>query len=427
MGDAYFLEISVLSSTINTMSNFYKSNYVIAKKFNVTPTSVQRWIERTVKGELNLEIAESEGRWRVINNLHNQRILFELSQKAKEFDRSKERRVDYKVSSKLYDILTTEQTLLLARSLKDDLEIPMKYDYMGEVGVQKWHEFHVASQGSNYDAQDCYSYFLDEHLDFILSRFKDELAGIPKINVIDLGCGTADYTIGYIRELDKLGLLNSFAALDISKAMLEKVTQRFNQNDLKHITLHTQECDLDKSLPFDFLHSISRNEKNEVIPNLFLNFGGQISNNEPYEQIKMMGNIAHSMSKEDRFFIVNAFQKAGREVTYPSAQLDEFFGVHRWIVEMLGIKQSDYSIHFDYDENTMKRTAELELNKDINLYMEKYNTLVNLKKNQKITVWKHRRETYENIFQNTHNAGMELELISTDKNDNWICYLLKKI
>ena len=120
------------------MSNFYKSNYLIGKKFRVSSTTVQNWIDKSSKGEINLELGDEEGRWKVINNLHNQRLLFELSRKAEKFDRMKEKRVEYTVDNKLYEILSPKQVKLLARSLQDDLEIPLKYVYIGEEGVKRW-------------------------------------------------------------------------------------------------------------------------------------------------------------------------------------------------------------------------------------------------------------------------------------------------
>ena len=408
------------------MSNFYKSNYLIGKKFRVSSTTVQNWIDKSLKGEINLELGDEEGRWKVINNLHNQRLLFELSRKAEKFDRMKEKRVEYTVDNKLYEILSPKQVKLLARSLQDDLEIPLKYVYIGEEGVKRWYTFHEASTKSTYSTYlEGHDFFLEVHLDYILGKFNDRERGIPKINLIDLGCGTADYTITCAKKMDKLGLLNSVIALDISQVMLDRLSNRFKQKDLKHIPFYSKQCDMDEGLPFDFLFDLSSSEDGRI-PALYLNFGGQITNNEVYEQVNMLYNIATVMNKEDRLLVVNSYHEKEMEITYPSAEMDEFFDLHRWILDLLGIKQEDYTIHFDYSEQEFKRTAGLKLVKDITLNFDKINTLVKLKAGQELIVWKHRRENHQTVNQNAAATGMRVDLSSTDTDDSLICYMLKK-
>lgn len=258
---------------------------MVAKKFNVSPTTIQSWIERTVKGELNLKLEVEDNRWKIKNNVHNQKKLFELSRKAGRFDRMKERRVEYTVDNRLYEIFTPKQVKLLARSIQDDSSLPLKYVYIGEEGAKRWYTFHEASTKHSYGQYlEGHDFFLEVHLKFILEKFKDKEKGIPKINVVDLGCGTADYSIMFIQKLEELGLLNAFLAIDISQAILDKLGRRFKEKDFKHIPFYSMQADMDEGLPFDFLFDHSNNSEGRI-PALYLNFGGQISNNEVKEKL----------------------------------------------------------------------------------------------------------------------------------------------
>jgi SAM-dependent methyltransferase len=412
------------------MSKLYKSNYLLAKKFSVSATTIQNWIDKAVVGELDLQVAMEGDRWKIIDNLHNHRVLHELSDKALKHNRFRESEMKVNANQELENILGRRNLNLLIQALEDHSEIPMKLAYLGKVGASKWIEFYKATSGTtNYSATNAYDYFLDTQLGYILSKFPSkEGSQYSKINLIDLACGTAQHTLNYVKKLNDLGLLGSFAALDISKEMLEGIEQEFEKDEKLQLThLATFQHDLDESsMPTEFMEKYVWDR--DRLPNLFLNFGGQISNGEHFEQIALLANISRVMSKKDRLLVINAHHQQEDYVTIPSADYDEFYKLFGgWIIDFLGIPEEAFSYHKDYDDDNRKRSVSIRPKKDIVINFDWLeDTQIRIKEGQDLTFWKHRREDLQSITDIAEHTGMTVELFATTAGDRVACYMLKK-
>lgn len=412
------------------MSKLYKSNYSLANKFSVSSTTVQNWIDKAVVGELDLQVAKEGERWKIIDNLHNHRMLHELSANASKHNRFKESEMKVKASQELENILGRRNLNLLIQSIENNSEIPMKLAYLGKLGASKWKDFYEATSGTtNYSATNAYEYFLDNQLGFILSKFPStEGSQYSKINLIDLACGTAEHTLDYVKKISDLGLLGSFVALDISKEMLEGIEQEFEKDEKLQLThLSTFQHDLDESsMPSEFMEKFVW--ERDRLPNLFLNFGGQISNGEHFEQIASLANISRVMTKKDRLLVINAHHQQEGYTTIPSADYDEFYKLYGgWIIDLLGIPQEAFSYQKGYDDTSRKRSTFIRPKKDIVIdfdWLE--DTKIRIKEGQDLTYWKHRREDLKSITDIAEHTGMVVELFATTANDRVVCYMLKK-
>ena len=172
--------------------------------------------------------------------------------------------------------------------------------------------------------------------------------------------------------------------------------------------------------------------KDGVIPSLYCVFGGQISNNEPFEQSHILQNLLYGLVKEDRVFVINAFHSDRLEVkptsiaNFPAFQHEEFYELNCWIPELLGLTKDVYTPVFEYNQKTKRRLFGLKLNQDVRLHFRQPETVITLKKGEVISCWKHRRENKESVLQLAYSLTMDSEMMVTNLDNSIFAYLLNK-
>lgn len=409
----------------------YLTNYKWSKIIGVTPNTIQVWIEKSLKGELDLDIGEDDSRVKIADTVDNKKKMQALKLKANKFNRQKGSTVRIQADKKIYDVYNSDQIELLIKGLRCS-EIPMKLIYVGEIGSKTWNRFYeIAGVSSSYSANNnVYNYFCRAGGEFIKSRF----AGIEQtgINVIDIGAGNGDPIVPYLKFFKENGnLLNSYIGVDISPQLLETVQENLDQSDLSSVRVEKLEADMDLVLPATTLYRLSRKGESYV-PSLYCVFGGQISNNEMWEQDHIIQNIRYCMYPQDRLLVINALHNEQREEeieptsvdNFPSFQHKEFYDFINWIPNTLGISEDCYTPVFQYEPKTKRRSFGLKLNINIELEFNQPQTVVKLHQGQVIVSWKHRRETRESILQMAERTQMKIEKFMSSPDETMCAYLL---
>jgi uncharacterized SAM-dependent methyltransferase len=402
------------------MPNTFLTNYKVAQKYDIAPGTVQNWIERAVKGELPLEVGENEGRIKIKDTDKNRRQLLILSQKATKYDRRKESAMKVQVSQELYQLLNPVQINKLIKGLRSG-EIPLKLAYLGK-GVDLWNSFYERTkQSTSYTAKSTYDYFIKTQFEYILSKFYDEFNQPQKINVVDLGAGNGDPIVPLLKGLEERGLLNAYLALDISKGLLDSIDKTLADNQLSHIRFEKIVCDFEDGMPAVELAKFNQGEQ-KVVPSLYVAFGGQIQNNEIFDQLHIIHNIRYVMYEQDRLLIWNTYHNKESTPDYPAFEHSQVYDFLTWLPNMLGINDQAYSPVFEYNPIDHKRWYGLKLNVDLEIEFKERNVTVKLKKDDVLCVWKHRRENSTNVDDLAAKSSMILDLYASNAQNDAIIY-----
>lgn len=408
------------------MPDTFFTNYKIAQKYDIAPATVQSWITKAVKGELNLEIGENEGRMKIKDTNQNKQQLLILSQKASKYDRHRENTMRVQVNSELYELLNPVQVTKLIKGLRSG-EVPLKLAYLGK-GVDFWNSFYEKTkQSTSYTAKATYDYFIRTQFEYILSKFYDEFDKPQKINVVDLGAGNGDPIVPLLKGLDERGLLNAYIALDISEGLLNLIDKTLAENNLSHIQFQKIVCDFEDGMPELELAQFNQGERT-VVPSLYVAFGGQIQNNETFDQLHIIHNIRYVMYKQDRLLIWNSYHDKKSNPDYPAFEHSQIYDFLTWLPNMLGITNQLYTPVFEYDPIDHKRWYGLKLNSNLEIEFTERNLTVELKKDTILCVWKHRREDNQNVTDLADKSreialSLMLKHEKFHKTSDWLCSL----
>lgn len=404
----------------------YLTNYKVAQTYGVTPVTVQKWVEKAAKKKIVLEVGEHEGRIKIADTNENHQKLMVLANNAAKFDQFRKVEMRVVIQDDLYNYFSEDELFQIIKGLRNS-EIPFKYAFLGE-GEELWHNFYSATANTNTMISG-YQFIIESQFDYVLERFKNEEGQYSKINVVDLGSGNGDPVIPILARLHEKDLLHKYVAIDISQPLLERINQNLHEHGLGELVIQEQVkkicCDFDNGLPVKELTRLSMG-KDEVIPTLFIAFGGQLQNNEEYEQLHILNNIRQVMNREqDRLFVINTKFNKNVVPNYSAFEKSELYDFLTWLPKSLGINEDYFTPHFDYDEKQRKRSVGLKLNRALEIDFKKLNISVKLKKDQVINIWKHRREDYESVCETANKAQMQVSLFAEHPSNTVIGYLLR--
>jgi hypothetical protein len=156
------------------------------------------------------------------------------------------------------------------------------------------------------------------------------------------------------------------------------------------------------------------------LPSLIFFVNGTLSNN--YNQSALLTKIRYGMLCDDRLVISDAFDSLdvrSKFLAYENPKYRE--QLHR-IPKLLGIDSDKIE-----KESTEKkgRRISIILDKNYTLYFWKENIKVNLKKGQKINIWKHKADNHKFINEKLESNRFALIVDHHYSNLNQIVYMCK--
>jgi uncharacterized SAM-dependent methyltransferase len=410
------------------MPAYYKKQVEIAREFGISEGTVTNWIKGAISGKNNIQLHKVNDDQYIIKNEHNRVVMLNLAQNGRKF-RSEESEVDLVVKDELYEVMSPEEVISLTKSLILKSEIPVKYVYLGD-GAELWDKFYQSLNKFESYGQESY-YFLWQR---VLEYCEPLLKKFSKVNLIDIGPGNfepAEFWLDYIK---KNSTLSYYTPIDISNTILEKVVLKFKKKyptdklskneiiDKNYFAERTK--DLDKDSLEDVVNKVSNNFGDKSL-NIFLFLGGTFGIME--NQVRTLLNIKDAMLPDDILIIDNAYDTLLNRASFAVSQSKEYNDCLLFVSTLLGIEEAFYEQEFKYNEATQMREYNLILNRNLNIHFKKYNIIAELKKGQRINVWKHRRDTFEFISENIKQAGMELQFIAKHPTDPEVIYMSKLV
>ena len=403
----------------NTPKNYYATNTEIAEKFGVSEGAVRNWIKGAKENKNFLQLTETKNRSHILKNKHNEAELKKLAENARVY-RSGESEVTVEANPEIYEILKKNELIALINSINQRKEIPEKYSFKGK-GAEYWNSFYENTDKNNTNYVQVDGLLLDKFYPYLELKFKD----FDAINVIDLGPGEGSPVKDFLVKLEKDKRLNKYIPVDISPEMLE-----FNKKNIsKHIPenkIESQVKDFEIDGFQDLLYKYKDYTGKRKIINIILFLGGTIGDSWPISyQAGILKSIREGMFGDDILVISNSYDTLKERTTFPAFE-DESSDLRMlYIPNLLSIKKDYFTKEFIYNDLTGAREFNIVFNKNINIDLKKFNTVINLKKKDKITLWKHKRDDLFIIEEKANASDLEIDLIARYTECSEVFYILK--
>lgn len=409
------------------MDNYYKKQVVIAREFGVSEGTVTNWIKGAEEGRNNLQLLEVSGKNKIVRNEHNRVEMINLASIGKKF-RPEDAAVTLTVNDELYEVMSQNNLFSMINSLTVKHEIPVKYVYLGK-GAKMWDEFFYSINDLDNYGQSSKEYLWSSVVNYLDIQF----AQFEIVNIVDIGPGNFEpvrYWVEYFYSRRKLG---KYLPLDISKDVLEITVQGFKKyysesllaghNSGDDVDYSSMVADLDKDSIEKNVNSIRNFDGKKKVLNLFLFLGGTIGIME--DQVRTLQNIKDAMSPDDYLIIDNALDIVTNRTVFPVAENQTYNETLIYIARLLGLGEEYFEKEYRYNDISSCREYNLVIKENLILSFDKLGVEVNLPKNTRINVWRHRRDTFEYIFDKTGKAGLSLESVIRHPSDPEVIYVSK--
>ncbi|MDH6058200.1 L-histidine N(alpha)-methyltransferase [Umezakia ovalisporum] len=306
-----------------------------------------------------------------------------------------------KPSPEFYAIFSQKEILDLIRILELTKEIPLKYSYKGR-GAKIWNNFYQKYiipkwfQKTNVEID-----LLQKNFEYINGSYQNS----SQVNIVDVGAGNSYPVKNIIAQLNKLGRINKYIALDISQELLNLSKANISK---WFPVLQFDSCTIDienSSIPPEILlHST-----NENIANIFLHLGVTIGNHQ--NRSKVLQNLRNTMDKKDLLVFTNEIgSNSNWNGQVRGGCKYHVDGIYTWIKDNIGIRSEDCELVRKYDSQTDSITASIKFNQSYTLSFTQLGIDQNLEfaQNEEIVIWRHHKYEIPEMIQELEKAGLQL-------------------
>jgi len=380
-------------------------NSDIAKKYNVSNSTVTRWIALAERGKNNLQLYKVKGKFRILDNPYNHAEIVRLTQEGKRY-RSNIVCKRVSVQPNLYQLLEEEDIIDIIRDIEQNKTINSKYAFIGE-GVKLW------EQTVNIDlfqSDTEITRLIQELLDFILY-----IMGIQPnqaCNIIDLGSGNGLTIKPIINKILSLGRrINKYIVLDISKEIARLTQQNINKH-FPDLEILTYQRDFEKSTCSKI---ILENKAIDETPNLLFHIGNVLS--QYRDRVRVLKNIQSGMSAEDLLVIDFLLDQEDNYFNLAYSKSDLINKVHLWIPKLLGIDVNKCKQEIEPSPKFQANTKYLVLDKDYEITFELFGKkkILELYSGEKLILWKQHLLTLPLFLDEIDKADLRVVNLSLDK------------
>ncbi|MBD2532673.1 L-histidine N(alpha)-methyltransferase [Nostoc flagelliforme FACHB-838] len=326
-----------------------------------------------------------------------------------------------KPSSEFYALFSEEEVLEIIEALEVRREIPLKYSYKGR-GAKSWNDFYLKYVIPRWYGR------VNVEIDLLKDNFQYLNSNIPtgkRVNIVDVGAGNSYPVKKFIRELNKLGKVNKYIALDISEELLHVSRNNFTKW-FPLVEFISSPIDIENSCVPQILFQNQVSLENDDTAKIFLHLGVTIGNHQNRD--KVLKNFRDSMGKNDFLVFTN---ETGSNSQWNGIvrggckyHVDEIYG---WVKNKIGIKSEDCELVRKYDFKTDSIVANLKFLHDytINFSRMGIDKNIEISEGEEITIWRHHKYEIPKLLQEIERSGLQLMHYSTDKNQSHIMAICK--
>ncbi len=382
-------------------------NSDIAKRYNVSNSTVTRWISLAEEGKNNLQLYKVKGKVRILDNAYNHAEIARLVQEGKKY-RSNIACKRINAQKELYELLSEEDLIDIIRDIEQRKIINSKYAYIGE-GAKLWDQaFSLDLRQSGSETVR----LIQELTGFLL--YTMALKPEEPINIVDLGSGNGMAIKPIIQKLIGERVIKKYIALDISKEVTQITRQNISRS-FPSLEILTYQRDFEKS---NFTKIILENKAIDDVPNLIFHLGNILCQYK--DRVRVLKNIQNGMSGEDLLVIDFLLDNEDNYFNLAQSKSDPVNKLHLWIPRMLGIDVAKCEQKIESEPKFGFNIKYLILDKDYEISFDLFGKrrVLELFSGEKLILWKRNLLTLETFLDEADRADLQVVNLSIEKNGN---------
>lgn len=382
----------------------YFKNTELAKLYPISEKAVRNWIAAAKVKKLDLILHETEKRSYIANTPQNiAKIEKMIDERRKYANKLTHKRIT--PSSEFYEACTEDQIYEMIHSIEVKREISSQHWNFGK-GAQLWEDFlqqQLLEVTPSMPKATLELLLLNEQYFNYLTKPYD------KLNIICIGAEVFSTLKNFLLWLENRTGINRLILIDPNREMLKIAKNNVDTWFQGRLVLETAERDMRYERFDDLLRDEELRKDAEKTLNLFLLLGATIYNFEaPNEALQM---IHHSLGPRDILVHdVGLDSRTKRGFSIGFGKSEALSPRLRVTIEMLGIKESYYTVEKLYDSEKRQRLIFIRLNVALTLVFkfkggEKE---IHLNKGELLMIFRYWHQSSTEILHNLKKSGFNL-------------------
>jgi SAM-dependent methyltransferase len=379
-------------------------NSDIAKKYNVSSSTVGLWIKYALTSKNNLQLEEKNKKYYILDNQHNEAEMNRITEKNKKY-RSNIACKRTKASDEFYKFFQEEEIAEIVSDLEFKRQAKAKYSYKL---AEWWDIFYKESQSPVTNVVNEMLFGIEDVIDYLTKNSKS-------VNIVDIGPGNGQPVKKILEFYHNKKKINKYVTIDISQEMNELATSN-GKKWFPGLQTESYERDLEASRIGKIL--LQSKSLQRDITNVIFHLGGTIDNHD--DRTLVLKNMRNGMVDNDmlvfNFSLETDFHRGSLNyIRSSNADLS-----HTWVLSMLGIDADKCKIHMEYDSVRKCKAKVLKLDKDYIVEVKLFNQKREIEffKNEPITIWRHHLISLETLMKEIKQADLKLAYLKLDKELN---------
>lgn len=298
-------------------------------------------------------------------------------------------------------MFTHSQTSELITAIKGRGEIPLKFVYIGNTGVDRWDKIAKNRSEDKHGINSVEGNLLSAKVSDFLNSFKN----LEKLNIIDIGPGNGYPVMTLLHPLKKLGVNFRYVPVDISEEMLKLASDNV-KNEFPDIEIRPINLDFELGNFAEETYKL----RESGFQNLMLFLGSTLGNQS--DRSRVLTNFRDSMTSDDFLIIgvelVNLHKTDKILKQYQGEDAADFvFSV----AEFLGIKREDGEFEVVFNSESHQIEIYFHFAKDVSVILE--NDEIFFEKDDKLLLSRSHKFTEWVFAKVLSDAGFRMELMTT--------------
>lgn len=391
----------------------------VAKKYNVSSSTVTMWIKATKENKNNLLTINNGNKVRIIDNQHNDAELHRLKEIGEKY-RPTTHLKKLRVSDSFFKIFNDSQVSEIISSLETYKEIPHKYTYFDN-GACIWSKYVDRSINENLvNTVTNTIELLSTSIPFLIGRLNQS----EKINLIDIGTGDGRTLKSFIEYLTSNDRLSNYIGVDISQKMLSLLEDNFKLWFGKSVDFSTQLVDINKQSLHETLFYLTNSlDTEKTIKNVVLFLETTLENQREFD--KTLLNIKESLGKNDKLILMQSLMSMNSKTYFDfwtqesKSEEAKIPNQGTWIPELLGLSSDMYEPEYIYDDISKSRIISIKPihETEIEFLSEKIHKVITINKKERIILWRHNHHMLKDMISNLNSIGLDVDYVVSSKDN----------
>ena len=317
---------------------------------------------------------------------------------------------EVEVDPEFYEIFSEDDVVSIINDLQFKRLIKHKYNYYYK-GASAWDEFYFTSPLTK---------VIDEMKPAILQNLLYFLGNSHSCNIVDIGPGNAYPVKNWLETLVEIGVMNTYVAGDISddiNSIVEKnIKEWFPTINFKK---YVKDIELGEMAGIFIESKMGKPEQETKISNIVLHFGSTMCNHD--DRLDALKNMSKSMDTQDLLAFSFTTDSDSNKISHKYVSNQPGENVHGWMPQILGLNYDLRYVQTLYDPKLNARVKSLTLDSNyiVNFKIFGGNKKIELRKGERIDLWRHYLIGYDTLMREIDDAGLEALLIHYDKTKSY--------